>query len=233
MTEAPYLSATRTAYDTVAVDYEKLLRDELHGKPLDRAMLAAFSELVRAPAAGPVADLGCGPGRVTAHLHALGVDAFGVDLSPGMIEVARRTHPGLRFEEGSMTGLDLADDGLAGVVAWYSTVHTPPELLPAVFAECHRVLAPGGHMLLAFKAGDRHRRLEQAYGHELSLDVYWMPVERVVDLLVAAGFVLTAELVREPYESEKPHQGRQAFLLVRTPEAPRPAGPEAGPGRCP
>lgn len=222
MTEAAHLHATRTAYDTVAADYEKLLRDELDGKPLDRVMLTAFSELVRNrvadPIAGPVADLGCGPGRVTAHLHALGVDVFGIDLSPKMIAVARKAHPHLRFDVGSMTGLDLADGCLAGVVAWYSTVHTPPGLLPAVFAECHRVLAPGGHMLLAFKAGDQRRQLQRAYGHELSLDVYWTPPERIAHLLGEAGFVPTAELIREPCESEKPRQGRQGFLLVRRPE---------------
>ncbi|MER6467490.1 class I SAM-dependent DNA methyltransferase [Streptomyces collinus] len=217
MTEADRLRAVRTAYDTVAVDYEKLARDDLDGKPLDRAMLAAFAELVRAPGGGPVADLGCGPGRVTAHLHALGVDAFGVDLSPEMIAVARRTYPGLRFGVGSMTALDLESGTLGGIVAWYSTVHTPPESLPAVFAECHRVLAPGGHLLLAFKAGERHRHLERAYGHEVSLDVYWTPPELVAGLMGEAGLVVDARLVREPDEHERPRQGRQAFFLAHRP----------------
>ncbi|MFE4799500.1 class I SAM-dependent methyltransferase [Streptomyces sp. NPDC056708] len=221
MTEATYLHSTRTAYDTVAVDYERLVRNELNAKPLDRAMLAAFSELVQAPGIGPVADLGCGPGRITAHLHSQGVDAFGIDLSPEMIAVARRTHPGLRFDEGSMTALDLEDDVLGGIVAWYSTVHTPPELLPTVFAECHRVLAPGGHMLLAFKVGDQRRHLDQAYGHELSLDVYWMSPDRVADLMSEAGLVLDARMIREPDESEKPRQGRQAFFLTHKPKGSR------------
>jgi SAM-dependent methyltransferase len=214
MTEATYLHTTRTAYDTVAVDYDRLLRDALNAKPLDRAMLAAFSELVQAPGTKPVADLGCGPGRITAHLHSLGVNAFGIDLSPEMVAVARRTHPGLRFEEGSMSALDLEDETLGGIVAWYSTVHTPPELLPTVFAECHRVLAPGGHMLLAFKAGDERRHLNQAYGYELSLDVYWMPPDHVADLMSKAGLVLDAQMVREPDEREKPRQGQQAFFLA-------------------
>ena len=48
-------------------------------------------------------DVGCGPGRITAHLRQLGVDAFGIDLSPGMVEAARREHPGLRF-----VGLDAS-----------------------------------------------------------------------------------------------------------------------------
>jgi SAM-dependent methyltransferase len=217
MTESTYLHATRMAYDTVADDYAELLRDELDTKPLDRAMLAAFAEYVRAPDAGEVADLGCGPGRITAHLRSLGVNAFGVDLSPKMIAVARRSHPDLRFEEGSMTALDLADESVGGVVAWYSTVHTPPELLPTVFAEIHRVLAPGGHLLIAFKVGDERRHLSQGYGHKLSLDVYWMRPDHIAGLLAEAGLLLDARLIREPDESERPRSGRQAFFLARKP----------------
>ncbi|MFI7703992.1 class I SAM-dependent methyltransferase [Nonomuraea sp. NPDC049480] len=217
MTESTYLHATRVAYDTVAADYAELLRDELDTKPLDRAMLAAFAELVQTPDTGEVADLGCGPGRITAHLHSLGVNAFGIDLSPEMVAVARRNHPGLRFEEGSMTALDLADEAVGGVVAWYSTVHTPPELLPRVFAEIHRVLAPGGHLLIAFKVGDERRHLNKGYGHELSLDVYWMPPEHIAELVSKAGLVLEAQLIRAPDESEKPRSGRQAFFLARKP----------------
>lgn len=214
--DAPHLHAIRTAYDTVADDYARLLRTELDARPLDRAMLAAFAELVRAADAGPVADLGCGPGRVTAHLHALGVDAFGIDLSPEMVAVARRSHPGLRFEQGTMTGLDLADASVGGVLAWYSTVHTPPEQLPRVFAEMARVLAPGGWLLTAFKAGDRRRHLSSGYGHELSLDVWWTPPERIAELLAGAGLVVDAQLVREP-GGDEPRQGRQAYLLAYRP----------------
>ncbi|GAA3515346.1 SAM-dependent methyltransferase [Streptosporangium album] len=215
MTETSRLHAIRASYDTVAVDYAKLLSTELADKPLDRAMLAAFAGLVQATGAGPVADLGCGPGRVTAHLDSLGLSVFGIDLSPAMVEVARRTYPSLRFDEGSMTALDLKDGLLGGIIAWYSTVHTPLEELPVMFAEFHRVLAPGGHLLLAFKVGDERVRLERAYGHAVALDVYRFPPDRVAELLSQAGLNEVARLVREPDEIEKTSQ---AFLLVRKPE---------------
>ncbi|WP_312877809.1 class I SAM-dependent methyltransferase [Lentzea indica] len=94
-----WLADTRDSYDTVAVSYAGSMRGKLAELPHLRAALRLFAEEVR----GPVADVGCGPGEVTAHLHSLGVNAFGVDLSPAMIELARRDHPGLRFEVGSMT----------------------------------------------------------------------------------------------------------------------------------
>ncbi|MFB7669448.1 class I SAM-dependent methyltransferase [Kitasatospora sp. NPDC056138] len=63
----------------------------------ERAFLTLFAGLVQTTGRGQVADVGCGSGRITAHLRGLGVDTFGIDLSPAMIEVARRDHPGLRF----------------------------------------------------------------------------------------------------------------------------------------
>ncbi|GHI85460.1 class I SAM-dependent DNA methyltransferase [Streptomyces xanthophaeus] len=214
MTETSRLTAVRASYDAVAVDYARLLGTELAGKPLDRSVLAAFAEYVRDGSGGgrAVADLGCGPGRVTAHLDALGVRAFGVDLSPAMVAVARRTYPGLRFEVGSMAALDVADGVLGGVLAWYSTVHTPPAELPPVFAEFARVLAPGGYALVAFKAGDEQLRLQYAYGHPVDLDVYRTPPDRIAALLAGAGLDEVARLVRGPAEDERSPQG---FLLAR------------------
>jgi SAM-dependent methyltransferase len=211
VTEPSYVRATRVAYDTVAVDYAALLRDELARKPLDRAMLGAFAELVHDAGNEAVADLGCGPGRVTTFLASLGLHAFGVDLSPAMIAVARESYPGLRFEEGSMAALDLDDGALGGIVAWYSIIHTPPDQLPVLFDEFHRVLTPGGHLLVAFQAGDARVHLEHAYGHDLSLDAYRLSPDLVSELLRDSGFVVPARLVREPDELENT---RQAYLLA-------------------
>lgn len=209
--EPSYLQATRAAYDTVAVSYAEQARGELAKSPTDRAMLALFAELV----GGPVADIGCGPGRITGHLVTLGLDAFGIDLSPAMVAVAREAYPDLRFDVGSMTDLDLADGSLGGVVAWYSIIHTPPESLAGVFAEFCRVLVPGGQLLLAFQVGDERRHIESAYGHDdLSLDAYRLAPDLVVSLLGRAGFIAHARLVREPEGGEKT---QQAYLLARKP----------------
>jgi SAM-dependent methyltransferase len=214
MTESTDPRATRDSYDTVAASYAELVELDLERTPLDRAMLEEFVGLVRE--SGPVGDLGCGPGHLTAYLDASGVSAFGIDLSPGMVEIARKKNPELRFEVGSMTALELAGGGLGGVVSWYSIVHMALEQLPAVFAEFFRVLAPGGHLLLAFKAGDRKSALKHAYGHDVSLTVYWQSPERVAELLAEAGFAIQARLVRAPGEMDK---GPQAFVLARKPAA--------------
>ncbi|MCC2274185.1 methyltransferase domain-containing protein [Streptomyces sp. ET3-23] len=229
MTAPSHLHTTQAFYDAIATEYAERYKNELAGNPMDRAVLAAFAERARGRAAGPVADLGCGPGRVTAHLHTLGLDVFGVDLSPAMVALARREHPDLRFDEGSLTALEPTDGTLGGIVAWYSLIHTPQEELPAVFAEFHRVLAPGGHLLVAFQAGDEPLHISGPFGHAVSLDFNRLSPDRITALLRGAGFTLHATTLREPEGGERV---RQAYLMACKPERPwrygRAAAPVAG-----
>ncbi|MEV6958972.1 methyltransferase domain-containing protein [Streptomyces sp. NPDC051207] len=194
MTTGPE-TTTRVFYDAIAEDYADRFRAE-PSAPLDRAVLTAFAESVGA--GGRVADLGCGPGRVTAYLASLGLSVHGVDLSEPMLEIARRDHPGLRFEQGSMLDLDLPDGALAGVVSWYSSIHTPDDRLPALFAEFARVLAPGGYLLVAFQVGDEPRTLDRPFGHPVRLDFLRRRPERITPLLSAAGLTPHSRTVREP-----------------------------------
>ena len=194
MSEPEFLGAVRESYDAVAGPYAERVPDVPGMEPLSRATLTAFAELVGDR--GPVADLGCGPGRMTNFLSQLGVDAFGIDLSPKMIEQAKKAYPELRFEVGSMGELDLPDGELAGVLAYFSTHHSPSEYRAIIFGEFHRVLAPGGHLMLGTHIGD-HEVIQgrQGYGGvPVSYQSHMLPAERIAEMLEVAGFAITATL---------------------------------------
>jgi SAM-dependent methyltransferase len=196
-----WLSDTRSSYDTDASGYVEKVRGLLDERPYLRASLALFAELVHAAGGGPVADVGCGPGYVTGHLHKLGVDAFGIDLSPEMIAIARRDHPGLRFEVGTMTDLDLTDGSVAGVLAFWSVIHVPDHAVPGVFGEFRRVLRPGGPLLVGFHVGDETRHTSEGYtGRPVDVDSYHRPPGKITGWLRDAGFTIEAELVMRPDE---------------------------------
>lgn len=212
MTGHDTLRATRDAYDAIAPTYAQLFHDPLHERPLERGLLSAFAELVRANGDDGVADLGCGPGHITAHLHGLGLNAFGVDASPVMVELAREAHPGLRFEVGSMVALDIEDGALGGVLSRWSVIHTPPQDLPPILAEAARVLAPGGHLLIGFSATDGPHEETQAYDHTVVTAYRWSP-DRLAELLRDHGLAESARLVREPDPTDR-RQFQEVHLLA-------------------
>jgi SAM-dependent methyltransferase len=183
-------------YDEVAERYAAMFSDSLASYPLERGLLASLAELATA-VGGPVADLGCGPGYVTAYLSSLGLDAFGVDVSSGMIEVARAAHSELRFEIGSMAALDIADGSLSGILSRYSIIHAVPEEVPAILAEFHRVLAPGGCLLISFPGTDDASQPTLSYDHTVVTAYRWWP-DHFSNLLQEAGLNEVGRLIERP-----------------------------------
>jgi SAM-dependent methyltransferase len=194
-----WLTDTRSSYDADADGYAEKVDGLLETSPFLRASLALFADLVRDAGGGPVADVGCGPGYVTRHLHDLGVDAFGIDLSPEMVAIARRDHPDLRFEVGTMTDLDLADGSIGGIVAFWSVIHIPDDLVPTVFEEFRRVLRPGGPLLVGFHVGDETIHSSEGYtGRSISVDSHRRTPAVMSDWLRDAGFTIDGELLMRP-----------------------------------
>ncbi|WJK35181.1 class I SAM-dependent methyltransferase [Solwaraspora sp. WMMA2065] len=163
----PDLRGVRVAYDTVAGDYAARMPDTRVEAPLDLAMIDTFAEAVRSSVDPLVLDAGCGAGRMSRYLADRDCRVVGVDLSPGMIAMARRDHRGLPFAVGSLADLPFPDSRFAGVLLWYSTIHAPPAGQGRVFAEAARVLHPGGRAARGVPAGPSRpgRRTRGPGGH--------------------------------------------------------------------
>ncbi|MGW7681158.1 class I SAM-dependent methyltransferase [Kribbella sp. NPDC054772] len=178
-----YLADISSSYDNVAVSYAELVVDAADWEG------EAFDLLARLIPDGPVLDVGCGPGRTTGLLAARDLRVLGIDLSPGMIEVARRDHPDLDFRVGSMTALDLPDGSMSGVVSWWSVIHLPRDVVPQAFAEFHRVLAPGGVLLMGFHVGAESTHKTSGYGgHAMNIHVHRWTAAALSEIAVEAGF---------------------------------------------
>jgi ubiquinone/menaquinone biosynthesis C-methylase UbiE len=216
----------RESYDRVAERYADEVGGELAGKPVDRALLRCFIELVtdvtESTGTDTVADLGCGPGHVAAHLASLGVPTIGIDISPAMAEVGRQRYPEVQFRVGSLLALPATDGELAGALAFYSVIHLPPEDRPYVFAEMARVIRPGGWLLLAFHVSlvghepGEIMHADQWWGETVDLDFYYVDPAEVVDELKGAGFAVMSRTDREPWPGAE-HESRRCYLLCHRP----------------
>lgn len=198
-TTPAWLVDTRASYDTEAVGYAEQVQGLLQAQAHLRAHLDGFAELVKRDGGGPVVDVGCGPGYVTQYLHDAGAEASGIDLSPVMIELARNRYPGRRFDVGTMTALDIPSHSVAGIVAFWSTIHIPDHAMPAVIAEFRRVLRPGGHLLVGFHVGEGREHTSTGYtGQAVSIDTHLRRVDTMSDWLRASRFRIELESVFRP-----------------------------------
>jgi SAM-dependent methyltransferase len=209
------LETIRGDYDLIAHEYVVHISHELEGKPFDREILTRFATKV--VGRGSVCEMGCGPGHVSRFLCDIGADVFGLDLSPRMVDEARKLNPDIDFREGNMLSLSLPDRSLAGIVAFYSIVNLPLESLCTIFAEMHRVLEPGGLLLLAFHTGDEVLRPGEVWGQPISMEFFHHPPLRIQQLLGEAGLVIDEVLERGPYAPEVEYQSHRAYIFARRP----------------
>ena len=95
-------------------------------------------------------DIACGPGFVATAARLRGANAYGVDFSTAMLEVARSREPAVRFDQGDAEALPYADGEFDAVVSNFGIHHVPrPQL---ALREAHRVLRAGGHVAFSFWA---------------------------------------------------------------------------------
>jgi ubiquinone/menaquinone biosynthesis C-methylase UbiE len=210
----------RESYDRLAEEYARRISNELQHKPLDRELLDRFAAAVAGR--GDICDMGCGPGHVARYLRNAGATVFGLDLSPQMLQEARKVSPDISFREGNMLALDLQNGSLAGIAAFYAIVNIPHKSLPTVFREMARVLQPGGVLLLAFHLGDEAIHENELWGQQISMDFFLFQTSAIRHELEKAGLAIEEIIEREPYAPEVEYQSRRAYIFARKPST---AGP--------
>ena len=191
------LNIVRDSYDRVADNYVEMVTTtgigDIRTHPWHKAAIDAFADTVTP--IGPILDVGCGPGTVTAYLAARGIEIAGIDLSPRMIDHARRLYPQCTFDVGSATDLDLRPASLGGILGWWSLFNLPRNVLPTVVVSFAAALRLGGQLIIATHVGDNDVKRTEAYnGVPVQWTTYqWQP-EQLIALVERAGLRLVADL---------------------------------------
>lgn len=202
-------------YDAVAASYAAQIADEFDHKPFDRWLLGRIPELA---AGAPIADVGCGPGHGTALMAACGADVVGIDVSAGMVDVARHRYPDLRFQQGDLTRLlrPLSARAWGSVTAWYSLVHLAASELPAAVAAIARVIRPGGWFAFSLHTGAEVRHVTDWWGHPVDLDFVFHDPAYVREAVADADLTVVEWYLRGPL-ADAELDTESLYLLAQTP----------------
>lgn len=189
-----------TAYTRRAQEYADVLgtMDAVH--PSDRALIETWADGIE----GRVLDAGCGPGHWTAHLASRGLEIRGleirgIDLVPSFIAHARATHPGMRFDVGSIEQIDEPDASLGGILSWYSTIHHEPSRISLPLDEFARVLRAGGTLVLGYFDAPSTESFDHAV-----IGAYRWSAQELTDAVTEAGFDVV-EAHRRSGPGHRPH----------------------------
>ena len=191
----------KAAYSAHAAEYTSLFGSISSTHPADQQFILEWAQGL----SGKVIDAGCGPGQWTAFLNSAGVDVEGVDLVPEFLDTARKNCPDAQFSVGSIERLPAPDHSLAGILAWYSVIHTPPADISRTLNEFSRCIKPGGSLLLGLFEGPAVER----FPHAVTPAYFW-PVEEMSALLQKADFTVVST-----HSRVDPGSGPHAAIVAR------------------
>ena len=183
----------------------------------------SFEEIIqqflkKLPANPSVLDAGCGTGRDSRVLTENGANVTAIDISEGLIEIARAENPDIQFIKTSFLNLPLEDALFDGVWSHASLVHLETlEDVTKALSEFYRVLKPGGWLYVYVKkqTGEEKTAIvsDSLSNHERFFR-YYTP-EELTGLLSKTGFIVGR------YETKQDPHGREEvewlqFIVQKT-----------------
>ncbi|HTF21806.1 MAG TPA: class I SAM-dependent methyltransferase [Chryseolinea sp.] len=197
-------------YNATAEGYAATRIDELSKKHLDRLILNEFARLNKDK--GTCADFGCGPGQTTSFLFDAGVkDIIGIDISPGMVNMAQKLFPHIKFETGDLLAIPYNTNYFASAIAFYAIVHFDYDQIAKAFKEVNRVLKKDAHFLFSFHVGEETVHFDNANGIDVDIDLYFFQTNRILELLTDSKFRIIDTVERLPYPDVE-YATRRAYV---------------------
>jgi 2-polyprenyl-3-methyl-5-hydroxy-6-metoxy-1,4-benzoquinol methylase len=163
---------TLQTYNENAVTYAKEWQEQPAPEDMYELLLKYFKH-------GITADVGCGAGRDTAWLSSHGFEAYGFDMSEGLLNEARRSYPQISFQRSELPGLNEIEPGTFDNVLCETVImHLEKEQIPEAVKRLADITKIGGVLYLSWRVTenesirDNAGRLYTAFSKELVLQQF-------------------------------------------------------------
>ena len=168
-------------YDDIAKEYaEEFFEDTSDNKYID-----AFLESLQGT---KILDAGCGNGKDCKYISEKGFDINGIDLSVGMLNIAKEKVPNGKFEIMDITDITYPEDSYDGIISNCSLFHIPVEELPKTLESFRKILKPNGKLLLILQEGTGEMMVEEPYRPGVHIYMNYFSTEQIQELLYEYGF---------------------------------------------
>lgn len=168
-------------YNDIAREYaEEFYDDTSDDKYIDKFLQSLNGKRIL--------DAGCGVGEDCKYVEQKGFEAIGIDLSEGMLKIAREKYPNGKFKTMDMTNITYPDNSFDGIISNCSLFHIPSELLPQTLESFKRVLKPNGKLLLILQEGNEETMVEEPYRPGVYIYMNYFSAENIAKLLREHNF---------------------------------------------
>lgn len=192
-------------YDDIAKEYAEEFFYDTSDDPYTQEFLDSLD-------GDKVLDAGCGNGEDVKFMLERGFEPIGIDLSKGMLQVAKERVPNGNFQVMDMANIEFPDNSFDGILSNCSLFHIPAEELPSVLKHFGRVLKPNGKLMLVLQEGNSEEMVEEPYRPGVFIYMRYFSLEEIQALLAQYDFDIT-NVARE----ESPSDGElgNAKLIIR------------------
>ncbi len=196
----------RDGYDAIGAAYSAARQKDQQSLPLVRGLID------RLPTGAAVLDAGCGSGVPVTMALSNHFDVTGVDISETQLELARRSIPRAKFVCRDMAELDFPARSFEAICSFYAIIHVPRDEHQPLLLNFHRMLKPGGLLLVCMGASDWAGEVEEFYGAPM----YWSHFDAETNLRMVreAGFaVIWSRMIADTLDPENP--SAHLFVLAQ------------------
>ncbi len=144
----------------------------------------------------------------------MGWDVCGIDLSEGMINIAKHKNPDIEFIKGDMLDLELKEESLGGAILYYSIVHFTLEEVEKVFKKLWEILEDNWVVFMAFHVGDKVLHMDSLFDEKVEIDYMFFDTDKIVNILNKNKYRVIEAITRYPYENHE-YASKKGYIICQ------------------